>query len=69
MMKEESQTEHFRQMALKCWQLAGSTDDPRAIDTLRKLAEEYEDAAKAGDTAQAVGAPRRAKPRAPGARG
>ena len=64
-MKQETQAEHFRQMALKCWQLAGSTDDPRAIDTLRKLAEEYEQAAKAAENADAIESPNGTTPRRP----
>lgn len=34
-------------MAVKCRAMAQSTDDPRAIDSLLKLAGEYEGAARA----------------------
>lgn len=34
-------------MAAKCRTLADATDDPRAIDALRKLAEEFDSAAEA----------------------
>ena len=43
---------HFREMAGKCRRLAGQTDDPRAIESLTKLAEEYD---KAADAAAANG--------------
>lgn len=66
-MQDETEAEHFRQMALKCWQLAGSTDDPRAIEALRKLAEEYEQAAKTAETTEVTGTPSNAKTRRPAA--
>ena len=46
-MQEDESAAHFQAMAQKCRKLAASTDDPRAIDSLRKLAEEYEKAAEA----------------------
>lgn len=64
-MTQESQAEHFRQMAMKCWQLAGSTDDPRAVETLCKLAEEYEQAAEAAATGEAILSPHAARQRGP----
>ena len=39
--------DHFRELAGKCRQLASNTDDPRIIDSLHKLAKEYDEAAKA----------------------
>jgi uncharacterized protein YpiB (UPF0302 family) len=44
---------HFREMAEKCRRLAAQTNDPRAIESLSKLVEEYEMAA---DAAAADGA-------------
>lgn len=46
-MQEGSNSAHFHEMAAKCRRLAATTDDPRAIDTLQKLADEYDRAAKA----------------------
>ena len=66
-MQDHSKAGHFRQMALKCWQLAASTDDPRAIETLCKLAEEYERAARTGETTEVIGAPGNAKALRPAA--
>ncbi|HYX47625.1 MAG TPA: hypothetical protein VE820_12490 [Sphingomicrobium sp.] len=50
-MREVQNEAHFREMAAKCRRLAASTDDPRAIDSLRKLADQYEEAAEAAATA------------------
>jgi hypothetical protein len=39
--------DRFRERAGKCRQLASNTNDPRIIESLRKLAEEYDGAEKA----------------------
>jgi hypothetical protein len=46
-MQEDMNEAHFREMAGKCRRLASTTDDPRAIESLSKLAEEYDKAAEA----------------------
>lgn len=46
-MQEPSGADYFREMAEKCRRLAAQTDDPRAIESLKKLAAEYEKAAEA----------------------
>jgi hypothetical protein len=46
-MQDISDEPHFREMAGKCRRLARQTDDPRAIESLTKLAEEYDKAADA----------------------
>ncbi|HSR00655.1 MAG TPA: hypothetical protein VLM36_12175 [Sphingomicrobium sp.] len=46
-MQEGLDAAHFHEMAAKCRRLAATTNDPRAIDTLQKLAEEYDKAAQA----------------------
>ncbi len=46
-MQQGSNAAHFHEMAAKCRRLAATTDDPRAIDTLQKLADEYDKAAQA----------------------
>ena len=46
-MQEDQSAAHFQEMASKCRNLAASTDDPRAIESLRKLAEEYDKAVEA----------------------
>ncbi len=53
-MQEDSGAPYFRQMALKCRKLAASTDDPRAIDSLQRLAEEYERAAQSAAPGEAL---------------
>ena len=52
LMHEISNEAHFRGMAEKCRRLAAQTNDPRAIESLSKLVEEYE---KAADAAAAHG--------------
>jgi hypothetical protein len=46
MMQEGLDAAHFHEMAAKCRRLAATTNDPRAIGTLQKLAEEYDKAAQ-----------------------
>lgn len=46
-MQEGPNAAHFQEMAAKCRRLAATTNDPRAIGTLQKLAEEYDKAAEA----------------------
>lgn len=52
-MQENSGASYFQQMALKCRKLAASTDDPRAIDSLKRLAEEYDKAAQSAAASEA----------------
>lgn len=46
-VQEDSDGAYFRTMAAKCRKMAASTNDPRAVQSLRQLAEEYEKAADA----------------------
>ena len=46
LMQENLNEAHFREMAAKCRRLAATTDDPRAVDSLSKLAVEYDHAAE-----------------------
>lgn len=57
-MREELSAARLRMMAGKCRAMARSTDDPRAIDSLLKLAAEYEVAAK---TAEQMSLPQEAR--------
>lgn len=41
----------YRELAAKCRSLAERITDPRTVDVLLKLAEEYEEKAKAGPAA------------------
>jgi hypothetical protein len=45
-MRDDQSPDHLREMAGKCRHLAAATDDPRAVESLSKLAEEYERAAE-----------------------
>jgi hypothetical protein len=41
------QVEHLRSQAMRCLRLAASIDDRQTADTLRRMAGEYEDQARA----------------------